>query len=52
MPEPGWREDEERRNLREQLLKSPAYVTAYEDTELMRRPELQINRFLGRQSMS
>jgi uncharacterized protein (TIGR00730 family) len=41
MPEPGWREDEERRKLREQLLNSPAYVTAYEDAELMRRPELR-----------
>jgi uncharacterized protein (TIGR00730 family) len=41
MPEAGWREAEDRRKLREQLLKSPAYVTAYEDAELMRRPELR-----------
>jgi uncharacterized protein (TIGR00730 family) len=41
MPEDDRREEEQRRRLQQQLLECPAYVTAYEDTELMRRPELR-----------
>jgi uncharacterized protein (TIGR00730 family) len=41
MPDDIQREADKRRRLQEHLLGCPAYVTAYEDVELMRRPELR-----------